>query len=188
MQHVAKFISGFHFSSLFMARWRERDVTDNAGAGILPWQNNVALTHRFSGKIQHFSTGQLPFPSHFRYFSTVRKNLLWSSVRWRACHSLPFWCSAENHVFTLECTPSHCQRNGDHRLRNIVDLSTEPLSLSNSTLVWKMTQMKTRAKDTFKMCRRFWSLYTCMNLWNLSVVEPKCCHGRRIMVQNTGRL
>lgn len=188
MLHVAKYISYFYFSSLFMARRRERDVTDNAGAA-LPLQNNVALTNRFSGKIQHFSMWQLLSSTHFRYFSTVRENLLGSSMRSRACHSLPFWCSAEIHVFHGECTPSHCQRNGGHRLRNTVDLSTEPLSFSKINLVWNMTQMKTFPEDTFKMCRCFWSLYTCMNLWlNLSVVEPKCYHGRRIMVKNTGRL
>lgn len=103
--------------------------------------------------------------------------------------AIPFWCSAENHVFTGECTCSHCQRNGGHWLRYIEDFTTEPRSLSESNLVWNMTEMKTLLKDTFKMCRRFWSLYTCMNLWsNLSVWESKCCHGRRIMVQNTKRL
>lgn len=189
MPHVAKYISCFHFPSLFTARWRKRDVTDNAGAGALPWQNNVALTNRFSGKIQHFYMGQLPFAAHFRYFSTVRGNLLWSRLTCAQERAIPFWCSAENHVFTGECTCSHCQRNGGHWLRYIEDFTTEPRSLSESNLVWNMTEMKTLLKDTFKMCRRFWSLYTCMNLWsNLSVWESKCCHGRRIMVQNTKRL
>lgn len=124
----------------------------------LPWQ---------TGSLGRFSTF-LWDSSSARHnsdtFPLVRENLLWSV---RSNRTIPFWCSAENHVFTGDCTRSHCQRSGAHRLRYIVDFSSEPRSLSESNLVWNMTQMKALPTDTFKMCKRFRSLYTCMNLWSV---------------------